>query len=87
MTAVVDRSYILMYDKIGESKDCRYYLGNNMSNDKVNCFKCVFFQITYQKEMPYQCNNMAFKSKILPSIVVKKNSGNDCLVFTPKPGK
>lgn len=50
----------------------------------INCFKCKNFAITWDKNKPYGCNALGFKSKRLPSIEVYKSSGHKCLLFTPK---
>jgi len=34
--------------------------------------------------MPYGCKAHGFKSKQLPSLVVAKSSGIECLMFKPK---
>jgi hypothetical protein len=52
--------------------------------NKVDCFKCIYFKITWDKQKPYGCTAMGFKSKLLPSLEVYKNSGNKCLMFKKK---
>lgn len=51
---------------------------------KPNCRKCIYFFITWDKNFPYGCNALNFKSKQLPSIDVLKSSGFDCLKFIQK---
>ena len=55
-----------------------------MSQQRPNCFKCRYFYITHQPKHPYGCRAMAFKSKQLPSIVAKRNSGLECQLFSAK---
>jgi len=55
-----------------------------MNSKKINCYKCKYFYITWDKKFPYGCKVFGFKSKILPSIEVKKASGKECLSFKPK---
>jgi hypothetical protein len=50
----------------------------------INCFKCKFFSITWDKDKPYGCNALGFKSKRLPSIEVYKSSGQKCMLFIAK---
>ena len=50
----------------------------------VNCRTCEYFLITWQSSMPYGCKAHGFKSKQLPSLVVAKSSGIECLMFKPK---
>jgi len=54
-----------------------------MSN-KINCRLCKYFFITWDKLSPYGCKSMGFKSKLIPSTVVLKTTGKDCLSFQPK---
>jgi hypothetical protein len=58
-----------------------------MERKKINCFKCRYFVITWQKERAYACQAMGFKSRLLPSLVVRRLSGEACMLFTPKPVK
>lgn len=56
-----------------------------MSEDyKRNCYKCKFFYVTWEPKHPNGCKAMGFKSKLLPSITVYKNSGKPCQLFTEK---
>ncbi|MBA4368737.1 MAG: uracil-DNA glycosylase [Desulfobacterium sp.] len=50
----------------------------------IECYKCKHYYITWDKKFPYGCRSMAFKSKILPSITVYKNSGIQCQLFQQK---
>ncbi len=51
----------------------------------VNCNKCCHFYITWDKNFPYGCRAMGFKSKEMPSLAVLKNSERECLLFKDKP--
>ncbi len=51
---------------------------------KVNCYKCKYFYITWDKNFPYGCKAFGFKSRLIPSIEVKKASGKECLSFKEK---
>lgn len=52
----------------------------------VNCFQCKHFYITWEQTTPRGCKAYQFKSKAIPSIVVKQSSGLDCLKFQRKEG-
>ena len=54
---------------------------------RPDCFKCRYLIITHEKERPYACGGMGFKSRQLPSVVVRRDSGAHCRLFTPKPGR
>ena len=60
---------------------------NSNKNKKISCFDCIYLQITWQPATPYACKAMGFKSKAIPSLEVFRNSGNQCMYFTPKPKK
>lgn len=51
---------------------------------KVNCFKCQYFRVTWDTRNPRSCTAYNFKTKQLPSVIVKQSSGLDCMQFIPK---
>lgn len=53
---------------------------------KVNCFQCAYFKVTWDPVNPRGCQAYGFKTKQVPSTVVKHSSGMDCLKFVPKQG-
>ena len=64
-------------------------IGRNSSvlnKQKENCWNCSHFAITHEKNFPYKCNAMNFKSRQLPSDIVVKVEGDRCLSFLKKPG-
>ncbi len=52
--------------------------------DTVNCYKCLHYYITWDKNFPYGCQAVKAKSKRLPSAVVLQHSGSKCLMFEEK---
>ncbi|MFO7643838.1 MAG: uracil-DNA glycosylase [Desulfosarcina sp.] len=50
----------------------------------VICRKCEFYFITWDSRRPHGCQAMGFKSRRPPSLVVRQNSGRECLRYTPK---
>ena len=54
-------------------------------NKRVNCFKCKYFYITWDENNPKGCSYFGFKSRQLPSIVVRNSSGKPCEAFACKP--
>ncbi len=52
-----------------------------------NCWNCEHFRITHDKNFPYQCLAMNFKSKLLPCLEVVKVEGDRCLSFKIKKTK
>jgi hypothetical protein len=57
------------------------------NNSRINCRICRHFFVTWDKKHPYGCKAIGFKGKIIPSMVVLKNSGQKCQLFDPKPPK
>jgi hypothetical protein len=55
-----------------------------MKEEIINCFNCVYFYITWDEKFPRGCRAMGFKSKEIPSVVVYKSSGAECLKFRRK---
>ncbi|WP_108306088.1 uracil-DNA glycosylase [Metalysinibacillus jejuensis] len=53
---------------------------------RVNCFQCHYFKVTWDVNNPRACAAYGFKTKQLPSVVVKQSSGMDCMKFVPKQG-
>ncbi|WP_010302616.1 hypothetical protein [Kurthia senegalensis] len=51
---------------------------------KINCFDCQYFQVTWEQHAPRACRAYNFKTKAIPSVIVKRSSGMDCLKFSPK---
>ncbi|AXI01061.1 uracil-DNA glycosylase [Sporosarcina sp. PTS2304] len=52
----------------------------------VNCFECIYFFTTWEPQNPRGCKAYGFKTKMLPSVVVKQSSGMECMKFEPKKG-
>jgi len=58
-----------------------------MKEKKINCFNCIYFYITWDEKFPRGCKAMGFKSREMPSAVVSKSSGSECLKFRKKKQK
>lgn len=54
---------------------------------KINCFKCAHFYVTWDELFPRGCRALDFKSSEMPSSVVLKSSGLECQQFEPKEGR
>ena len=55
-----------------------------MNQKRIVCQKCKFYYVTWEQSKPHGCNAYGFKSKIIPSLVVKRSSGIDCSFFELK---
>ena len=54
----------------------------------IDCHKCKYYYVTWDKNFPHGCKAMRFKSKQLPSIQVRVSSQLHCLFVSKKdPGK
>ncbi|MFY3793017.1 uracil-DNA glycosylase [Ureibacillus sp. MALMAid1270] len=51
---------------------------------KINCFQCQYFKVTWDPANPRGCAAYGFKTKKIPSLVVKQSSGMDCMQYVPK---
>lgn len=51
-----------------------------------NCFSCRYFKVTWEQAAPRACVAHGFKTRELPSAVVRKASGLPCQLFQKKEG-
>ena len=52
--------------------------------NRIICQKCIYYFVTWETNQPHGCKSYGFKSKYLPSIVVKNSSGHACNFFVEK---
>lgn len=50
----------------------------------INCLDCIYYYITWDYSKPKGCKYFRFKSKIMPSQIVLKNSGDICKAYRKK---
>jgi len=55
-----------------------------MKPEKVGCFQCKHFLITWDKKFPRGCRALGFKSREMPHWMVHQASGMNCLKFEKK---
>jgi len=53
-------------------------------NERIICQKCKHYYVTWEKNKPHGCKAYGFKSRQIPSLVVKQSSGMPCSFFTLK---
>jgi len=51
---------------------------------KINCRRCKYYLVTWEKDKPHGCKAYGFKSPKIPSLVVFQSSGRDCTMFAEK---
>ena len=51
---------------------------------RPNCHRCRFFRVTWDESTPYACRAFGFRSRRIPSAVVRDTSGEACQLFEPK---
>jgi len=54
------------------------------NNKRVNCLKCRYYYITWDRRKSRGCRAFGFKSQELPSLVVFRTSGQKCMKFSSK---
>ena len=55
------------------------------ANNRINCRSCLYYFITWEHKTPHGCRAMGFKSRMMPSYEVRRNSGVDCRLYKKKP--
>lgn len=50
-------------------------------DNRIICQKCIYYYVTWEVAKPHGCKAYGFKSKIIPSIVVKNTSKSDCSFY------
>ena len=51
---------------------------------RINCRRCEYYFVTWEKNKPHGCKAYGFKSQQIPSLVVFQSSGTDCSLFKMK---
>lgn len=51
---------------------------------RIVCQRCVNYYVTWEPNNPHGCKAYGFKSKQIPSVVVKQSSGIDCSFYKQK---
>ncbi|MCX7773857.1 MAG: uracil-DNA glycosylase [Clostridia bacterium] len=52
--------------------------------NEINCMKCQYFYVTWDKHYPKGCRYFGFKGAMMPSQMVKASSGEVCRGFKAK---
>ncbi|MBI5641971.1 MAG: uracil-DNA glycosylase [Deltaproteobacteria bacterium] len=52
--------------------------------ERIDCFKCKHYYVTWDEYFPRGCKALSFKSREMPSGVVYNSSGLECQRFEPK---
>lgn len=74
-----NEEFFYQYGNHGKVGDERWF-----AKMKPNCFSCLYFAVTWDQNNPRGCRAYGFQTRELPSVVVKKSSGLDCLRFEEK---
>lgn len=48
---------------------------------KPKCIQCIHYQVTYNPRQPHGCKAYRFQGMGLPSLTIKKETGQDCLAY------
>lgn len=52
-----------------------------MSGLKPKCLKCIHYFSTYDQVIPRGCKKFGFQSAKMPSLLVKEETGNECMAY------
>lgn len=58
-----------------------------MEFERIACMKCKHYHVTFDPKAPRGCKLYGFKSAVMPYVLVKQSSGQDCTSFEEKPKK
>ncbi|MCL2480330.1 MAG: hypothetical protein FWF38_01320 [Spirochaetaceae bacterium] len=50
-------------------------------NIPPDCFKCIYFKVTWDENFPRSCSVFNIKSREIPSFAVLRNTGHNCPAF------
>ena len=53
--------------------------------DRPDCFKCIYFSLTWEQKTPRQCKLYGFKTASMPSVIFYNTTGSQCVGFRKKP--
>lgn len=56
----------------------------SMEERRIDCYKCRYFYVTWDPKFPRGCKAFGFKTRRLPSLEVRRASGQACLKFEGK---
>lgn len=56
----------------------------DMQHTETTCFSCMHFFISHDRNFPYGCRAVGFKSRIMPSSEMYAHSGIPCQLFRGK---
>lgn len=54
------------------------------NTNKVDCFQCKHFAVSWDANLPRACKLFGFKSLGMPSVVVYQSTGEECVGFEKK---
>ena len=60
-------------------------MGEHLGNSKkINCYNCLHYYVTWDKDFPMGCKALDFKTRYFPAQVVQRASGMHCYYFKSK---
>jgi hypothetical protein len=75
----------LLKYSIGRKKETIEDVSSYALEKPPNCLKCRHFQVTWDPKFPRACRVFGIKSKRMPSLVVRENTGYNCPSFEQNP--
>lgn len=55
-----------------------------MKKPEPQCRDCLYYYTTWDKNFPFGCKIMGFKSRTAPALLTREISGQPCLSFVAK---
>ena len=60
------------------------HINEQQNCERVDCNKCAYFYITWDKNFAKGCKLFGFKSSRFPSVIVTEATGKQCTNFIKK---
>jgi hypothetical protein len=58
-----------------------------MEQIKPQCLKCIHYFATYDSQSPRGCKAYGFRSAMIPSLVIKRETGSECAQYKLRASK
>ena len=61
-----------------------YGNSDNTTGSRINCIRCVYYEVTWEPDRPHGCTMFGFKGPRMPCVTVLETTGKPCPAFTLK---
>ncbi|MDD0852745.1 hypothetical protein HBN50_06535 [Halobacteriovorax sp. GB3] len=49
--------------------------------EQISCMKCKYYKSTYDPRSPRGCRFYGFETASIPSMVIKRETGSECMAY------